>query len=105
MTSSLRAEIHLFPTNQGGRLGPLPSGEWRTVFVQGDSNWSGRMLYSGNPLPGDTFECSIQLLVPEAYGFFLKGGEFTVWEAGFKGEGHVLASVGDNQIAPQFPHS
>jgi hypothetical protein len=94
MTPRLRAEVHLLPTHEGGRIGPLPPSEWRTIFGVGESNWSGRLLYAGAPAPGDTFECSVQLLVAEAYEHFPVQGEFTVWEGGTKGKGRVLAVAG-----------
>jgi hypothetical protein len=94
MNPTFRAEIRLLATQEGGRRGPLVSGEWRTVLgVGGDSDWSARLLFTGSPAPGDTFEADVQMLVPEAYEHFAKGVEFTVWESGTKGVGRVLTDA------------
>lgn len=87
------AEICLQLTESGGRAVPLPSDEWRTVLGIGDENWSARILFSGNPAPGETFAATVQLLVPEAAQHFPAGAEFTVWEGGTKGTGHVLSGA------------
>jgi hypothetical protein len=90
MAPSFVAEIHLFATQDGGRAGPLRSGEWRTILEVGEASWSARMVFEGEPSPGDTFQAQVQMLVPEAYTHFPVGGEFTVWEGGTKGKGRVL---------------
>ena len=90
MAPSFLAEIHLSSTQEGGRAGPLVSGEWRTIFGLGEENWSARLLFEGNPLPGDTFQARVQMLMPEAYQHFPVGTEFSVWEGGTKGKGRVL---------------
>jgi len=87
------AEIHLKETQHGGRQGPLNSGEWRTVLGVNNEHWSARLLFSGSPSPGDTFEATVELLVPEARNHFPIGTEFTVWEGGTKGVGRVLSGA------------
>ena len=91
MPASFLVEIRLLATDAGGRAGPLLSGEWRTVLGVGDEHWSARLFFSGTPSPGQTFQASVQLLVPEALQYFPVGTEFTVWEGGTKGMGHVLS--------------
>jgi hypothetical protein len=91
MPESFVAEIRLLATSAGGRLGPLLSGEWRTVLGVRDEHWSARLTFTGTPSPGETFHASVQLLVPEAIQHFPVGAEFTVWEGGTKGVGHVLS--------------
>jgi hypothetical protein len=91
MPTSFVAEIRLFATEADGRAGPLLSGEWRTVLGIGSEHWSARLNFSGLPSPGQVFEASVQLLAPEALQYFPVGAEFTVWEGGTKGVGHVLS--------------
>ena len=91
MSATFDAEIHLLASEAGGRAGPLLSGEWRTVLGVGKENWSARIKFSGTPLPGEIFHASVQLLIPEALQHFPVGAEFTVWEGGTKGVGHVLS--------------
>ncbi len=93
MPESFVAEIHLLPVERGGRVGPLVSGEWRTVLGINNEHWSARLLFDSVPAPGDTFRATVQLLVPEAKQHFPLGAEFTVWEGGTKGVGHVLPSA------------
>lgn len=93
MRESFVAEIHLLATDAGGRVGPLLSGEWRTVLGINDEHWSARLQFPGNPAPGDVFQAQVQLLVPEARPHFPAGAEFTVWEGGAKGLGRVLAAA------------
>jgi hypothetical protein len=93
MAPRFLAEIHLFATQDDGRVGGLVSGEWRTIFGVGAENWSARLMFEGNPLPGDTFQAWVQMLVPEAYQVLPVGTEFTVWENGTKGKGRVLRAV------------
>lgn len=85
------AEIDLTSTQHGGRKGPLHSGEWRTVLGVNKEYWSARLLFSGSPSPGESFEAIVELLVPEARNHFPVGTEFTVWEGGTKGVGRVLS--------------
>lgn len=91
MTPIFVAQIHLFTPEAGGRAGPLPPSEWRTVLSTNGENWSARLVFSGAPSPGDTFEATAQLLMPEATQHFPVGTEFTIWEGGTKGIGHVLS--------------
>jgi len=91
MPASFVAEIELLATDAGGRAGPLLSGEWRTVLGIGNEHWSARLAFSGVPSPGGVFEASVQLLMPEAMQYFPVGAEFTLWEGGTKGVGHVLS--------------
>lgn len=93
MRETFVAEIYLLPTEQGGRAGPLMSGEWRAVLGMNNEHWSARLLFDATPAPGDSFRATIQLLVPEARQHFRVGAEFTVWEGGTKGVGHVLPSA------------
>ncbi|MCU7370792.1 hypothetical protein PEC18_07850 [Paucibacter sp. O1-1] len=93
MSESFAAEIHLLNAEAGGRVGPLPSGEWRTVLGINNEQWSARLLFDGSPKPGESFLATVQLLVPEAKQYFPAGAEFTVWERGTKGEGHVLPAA------------
>jgi len=91
MPASFVARVRLLTPEAGGRAGPLLSGEWRTVLGVNGVHWSARLFFSGVPLPGETFEATTQLLVPEAAQYFPVGTEFTVWEGGTKGVGHVLS--------------
>lgn len=90
MPATFEANIRLIDTAAGGRSGPLPLGEWRTVLGIGQEHWSARLKFLGTPSPGEAFVASVQLLVPEALQHFPVGAEFTVWEGGTKGVGHVL---------------
>lgn len=90
MPESFLAEIRLLPAEAGGRVGRLFSGEWRTVLEINNEHWSARLLFEGTPAPGSSFRATVQLLVPEAARHFSAGAEFTVWEGGTKGVGHVL---------------
>jgi len=85
------ADIHLLHTQAGGRASPLVSGEWRTVLGINDEHWSARLTFPGNPSPGDAFQASVQLLVPDAAQYFPVGANFTVWEGGTKGTGRVVS--------------
>jgi len=93
MSPLFAAEIHLLPTDAGGRIGPLVHGEWRTVLGINDEHWSARLLFSGNPLPGETFPATVQLLMPEAAQYFPVGAEFTIWEGSTKATGRVLSGA------------
>lgn len=84
------AEIRLLPAEHGRRVGPLISGEWRTVLGVNNEHWSARLLFDAVPAPGDSFQATVQLLIPEAKQHFPVGAEFTVWESGTKGVSHVL---------------
>ena len=90
MPETFLAEIHLLSAEDGGRVGPLVSGEWRTALGIKDEHWSARMQFDDAPAPGECFRATVQLLVPEAKQHFLAGAKFTVWEGGTKGVGHVL---------------
>lgn len=90
MFETFIAEIHLLPVARGERIGPLISGEWRTVLGINNEHWSARLLFDAVPAPGDSFQATVQLLIPEAKQHFPVGAEFTVWEGGTKGVGHVL---------------
>ena len=90
MAPCIFAEIQLFATQDGGRVGGLVSGEWRTILVVGEENWSARLTFEGAPLPGDTFQAWVQMLFPEAYPLLPVGTDFTVWENGTQGRGRVL---------------
>lgn len=90
MLETFAAEIHLLPAERGGRVGPLLCGEWRTVLGIDGEHWSARLLFDGAPRPGESFRATVQLLVQEAKQHFPAGAEFTVWEGGNKGVGHVL---------------
>jgi hypothetical protein len=93
MSPLFAAEIHLLPTDAGGRTGQLAHGEWRTVLGINNEHWSARLLFSGNPLPGETFPATVQLLMPEAVQYFPVGAEFTVWEGDTKATGRVLSGA------------
>lgn len=105
MPLSFVAEIRLLATEAGGRNGPLLSGEWRTVLGVDNEHWSARLVFLATPSPGEVFQASVQLLVPEALGHFPVGAEFTVWEGGTKGVGRVLsiASKSFLQGLPPLP--
>lgn len=91
MHSSFISYIYLLTSDAGGRAGRLPHGEWRTVLGIAGEHWSARLLFSGEPSPGEAFEAMVQLLMPEAHQYFSVGAEFTVWEGGIKGVGRVLS--------------
>lgn len=91
MTEHFFADIHLLPTDAGGRAGPLISGEWRTVLCINGEHWSARLVFSDNVSPGQNFRAAVQLLVPDALPHFPVGAEFTVWEGGTKGAGRVAS--------------
>lgn len=91
MPQTFSVEIHLLPTEAGGRHSPLSRDEWRTILGINAEHWSARLRFTGNPGPGDTFAATMQLLVPEAGEYFPVGAEFTVWEGGTKGIGRVLS--------------
>ncbi len=91
MPASFAAQIDLLAAADGGRAGPLLSGEWRTVLCVNGHNWSARLIFLGQPSPGESFQAVAQLLVPEAAPYFPIGGKFTVWEGGTKGMGRVLS--------------
>ena len=86
------AEIHLFPTEGGGRKDPLMSGKWRTVLGINQEHWSALLIFPGNPSPGETILAEVRLLFADvASPFFPLGAEFTVWEGGVKGTGRVVS--------------
>jgi hypothetical protein len=93
MNPKFRASIQLHATEDDGRSQALPEGEWHTLFCVGGENWSARLFFSGSPAPGDSFRAEVQLLSPEAYEQFPVGAQFTVWENGMKGTGHVLTGA------------
>ena len=85
------AEIHLLPTEAGDLSTPLVPGEWRTILGIGNEHWSARLTFADSPAPGDTFQATVQLLVPDAVQYFTVGTDFTFWENGNKGTGRVLS--------------
>ena len=86
------ANVQLLSTAEGGRKGPLFSGEWRTVLGINHEHWSARLAFSGEPAPGQSFVAQVQLLRPDvALPFFRIGAQFTVWEGDIKGVGQVVA--------------
>lgn len=92
MSPEFFADIHLLPTEAGGRQQPLVSGEWRTILRINNEHWSARLTFAGQPLPGDAFRARVQLLFPEkALQYFTIGAEFTIWEGGTKGAGRVAS--------------
>ena len=93
MAQHFAVEIQLLPAEQGGRVGPLASGEWRTVLSINNEHWSARLMFDGAPTPGESFRATVQLLLPEAQQHFPEGVEFKVWEGGTKGVGHVLSAA------------
>lgn len=93
MPASFVAQIDLLDTEAGGRAGPLPSGEWRTVLGINNEHWSVRLVFVGRPSLGEAFQANVQLLLPEAAQHFPVGAEFTVWEGGTKGVGRVLSTA------------
>ena len=93
MSPTFAAEIHLLPTEAGGRHTPLTSGEWRTVLGINDEYWSARLIFTGTYFPGETFCAQVQLLLPEVTAYFFIGAKFTVWEGGTKGTGRVLSAA------------
>ncbi|MDR1646534.1 MAG: hypothetical protein LBR88_00620 [Zoogloeaceae bacterium] len=84
------ATIYLLPPKTGEHFKPLPRSEWHTVLTINNENWSARLLFSGKPLPGDTFQATVQLLVPEAIHYFPVDAKFTVGERETKAIGRVL---------------
>lgn len=84
------AEIHLFPDQIQNRSDGL-DGEWRTILGIDGEQWLARLSFTGNPMPGDTFPASVQLLISSAAQHFSIGVEFSVWEAGMKGAGRVVS--------------
>ena len=89
------ANVQLLSTAEGGRKGPLLSGEWRTVLGINNEHLSARLAFSGQPAPGESFVAQVQLLRPDvALPFFQAGAEFTVWEGDTKGVGQVVALAG-----------
>lgn len=95
MSASFFAQIDLLATEAGGRAGRLPSGEWRTVLGINNEHWSARLVFTGEPSPGEAFHATVQLLVPQAEQYFPVGAEFTVWEGGTKAVGRVLSTSAD----------
>jgi hypothetical protein len=91
MADQFMAEIRLLPSEAGGRSGPLVSGEWRTVLGINEEHWSALLTFLGDPLPGETFQATVRLLMPEAHQYFPVGAKFIVWEGGTRGFGRVLA--------------
>lgn len=92
MSPEFFADVHLLPSSAGGRKRPLGSGEWRTVLGIEGEYWSARLAFAGQPSPGETFRCGVQLLMPEeALPYFTPGKEFTVWEGGTRGTGRVVS--------------
>ena len=61
-TVHLTAEIHLLATEEGGRQGPLISGEWRTVLEVNGEHWSARLTFVGEPSPGESFLANVEFL-------------------------------------------
>ena len=92
MANRFVAEIRLLATAEDGRERPLPPGEWRPVLDVNGRKWSARLLFTGQPAPGECFVAEVGFYSPEAaQEFFTPGIEFTVWEAGIKGRGQVTS--------------
>jgi hypothetical protein len=93
ITPHIVAEVTLFPGTEGGREGPIRSGEYRGVLGVGTEHFSFRAVV---PLvdgfhPGQTARLGIQFLVPEgATEHFQVGAGFSVWEGRSIGRGTVL---------------
>jgi hypothetical protein len=92
MSASFVAQIDLLATDAGGRAGRLSYGEWRTVLGINREHWSTRLLFTGEPSPGEAFEAEVRLLIPDAKQYFPVGAVFTVWEGGKKGLGQVIST-------------
>lgn len=106
MTNHFVAKIQLATTEAGGRKGPLVSGEWRTVLGAKNENWSARLTFSDEPMPGDSFVAFVELLRSDiALGFFPVGAEFTVWEGSVKAVGRVISLAAQPAIQPKAPAS
>ncbi len=87
------AEITLRTSSEGGRKGPILSGEYLGVFGAGEQNFSVRFWLpdSEDFAPGQTRQVSVQFLFPEAaIPYFPAGAIFTVREGKIIGDGIVI---------------
>jgi hypothetical protein len=95
VAAELLADVTLYTTGKGGRLGPTPP-EWfgcpckiNRDDLQG---WDCRILLGGTSMsPGDTRRVEIIFLSPEqALPMFRAAGVFFLWEGRVIGEGRVV---------------
>jgi hypothetical protein len=92
MPRHLRLQLTLLATEAGGRRGPIPPGEFRTVLVASRRHFSANLHLAEPAVPGGpAVHCEATLLDPElARPFFPAGAQFELWEGGRKGYGYVL---------------
>ena len=87
------AQVSLMPTEHGGRLTSICSGEYRAVLGVEAGHFSARWVVPVEELvPGGRSGLfGIQFLVPEAaLPHFTKGTEFSVWEGSVIGQGRII---------------
>jgi hypothetical protein len=92
MTRHLHLQLTLVATEAGGRRGPIPAGEFRTVLTASGRHFSVALHLKQSAAPGGpAVHCEATLLDPEiARSFFPAGAQFELWEGGRKGYGSVL---------------
>lgn len=93
MTRHLRLQLTLLATSAGGRRGPIPPGEFRTVLTASRRNFSAALHLEEPAIPGGpAVHCEATLLdAGLARSFFPAGAQFELWEGGRRGYGYVLS--------------
>jgi hypothetical protein len=94
MSPVFMAEITLYPSDQGGRSGPI-IGDWFECPCKFDpkdfSAWDCRILTNGERFaPGETKQFGMVFLTPEAAGLFAAVRIFYLWEGRIIGEAKAI---------------
>lgn len=93
MSAQIRAKIHFYATNQGGRKGPILPPHFGCPFEVDKQSYDCRLLLLGErPVgPGDTIVLPIQFLRPDlVLPKLFVGQKFFLWEDGHIAEGEVV---------------
>jgi hypothetical protein len=91
--ADILAEVHLLPTENGGRRGPTPADKFGCPVGIGSEFFDMRIDLSGigSLSPGQTARVPIKFLRPDFVLPLLRvGSEFTLWEGRTIGHGRVI---------------
>jgi hypothetical protein len=77
---------------EGGRSGPTPPGNFRTVIAHKAENFSGLVLLNESQTlaPGQTYSVEIVPLLQQVFARFMVGDEIGVWEGKIIATGKIL---------------
>lgn len=93
MNPEFVATIQLYPRNSGGRSEALTGGEWQVLLAFPGQKAHARLMFTGEPFPGEKFVATIHLLETESMISTPAGTRFIVWDGGTRGTGIVEAAT------------